>query len=412
MKKVLLKNMLLIAAFLFVGVMSAQTVSGTVTEENGPLPGASVVVKGTSNGTSTDFNGKYTLNNVASDAVLVFSYVSYATQEVAVGGRSTIDVAMAVDNALDEVVLIGYGSQRIKDATGSVAVVTSEDFNSGVIATPEQLIQGKTAGVQITETSGEPGAGINFNIRGSNSIRSGNNPLFVIDGVPLAGGGAPTPNVNGLGGGTARNPLSFINPNDIESISILKDASATAIYGSRGANGVVIIQTKAGRGSSNGVWELTSSVSSATASNEYDLLNRDQYLQALSDFGNDPVALNFGNNNDFQDFYTRTAGSRRTDLSYSKSYADGNVRASFSYSNQNGVVLSTAQERISGRVNASHRFLDDKLQLSFRVLFLALMTPLPLFLGRQVQQEILLELQLQLTLPGLLMLISILEVTY
>lgn len=366
MKKVLLKSMLLFAAILFMGTSYAQTVSGTVMEESGPLPGANVVVKGTSNGATTDFDGNYSLNNVASDAVLIFSYVGYSTQEVAVDGRSTVNVTMASDNALEEVVLIGYGSTTIKDATGAVSSVSSEDFVQGVISSPEQLIQGKTSGVQITETSGEPGAGVNFNIRGSNSIRSGNNPLFVIDGVPLAGGGSPAGGVGTIGGSSSRNPLAFLNPNDIESISILKDASSTAIYGSRGANGVVIIQTKGGRGSSKGVWELNSSVSSAVAANEYDLLGTSSYLQALDDFGNDPVLLNFGQNTDWQDYYTRNAFSRRTDLSYSKSYTDGNVRASFGYSNQNGVILATGQERITGRLNAQHRFFDNKLTLDFQ----------------------------------------------
>jgi iron complex outermembrane receptor protein len=364
MKKVLLTKVLLLAAVLFTGVSFAQTVTGTVSEANGPLPGASVVVKGTSNGASTDFDGNYTLNDVPNNAILVFSYVGYSTQEVAVNGQSSINVNLSSDNALDEVVLIGYGSTTIKDATGSVSAVTSDDFNQGVIQSPEQLIQGKTAGVQISETSGEPGAGIIVNIRGNNSIRSGNNPLFVVDGVPLTSGAAPASNAPGIGGGASRNPLSFLNPNDIESISILKDASATAIYGSRGANGVVIIQTKGGRGASEGVWELSSSVSVANAANRYDLLGRSTFLQELDAVGNDSNLLDFGANSDWQDFYTREAFSRRTDLSYSKSYTGGNVRASFGYGNTFGIVESQAQERISGRVNASHRFLDDKLTLS------------------------------------------------
>lgn len=365
MKKVLLKSMLLFAAILFMGTSYAQTVSGTVMEESGPLPGANVVVKGTSNGATTDFDGNYTLNNVANDAVLIFSYVGYSSQEVAVGGRSTVNVTMASDNALEEVVLIGYGSTTIKDATGSVAVVNAESFNGGVIASPEQLIQGKTAGVQISESSGEPGAGIAIRIRGANSIRSGNNPLFVVDGVPLGGGGAPAPGAGGFGG-AGRNPLSFINPNDIESISVLKDASATAIYGSRGANGVVIIQTKSGRGNSKGTWQLNSSVSQAKVADTYDLLNREQYLGALAEFGNDPVALDFGSNTDFQRAYTRIAYSRQTDLSYSKSYQGGNYRASFNYGNQNGVVRNTGQERVTGRLNAQHRLFDDKLTVSLQ----------------------------------------------
>lgn len=366
MKKVLLKSMLLFVAVLFAGISTAQTVSGTVTEENGPLPGANVIVKGTQNGATTDFDGNYTLNNVASDAILVFSYVGYTSQEVAVGGRSTVSVTLSLDNALDEVVLIGYGTTTIKDATGSVAAVTSEEFNQGVIQSPEQLIQGKTAGVQISESSGEPGGGVVVRIRGSNSIRSGNNPLFVVDGVPLTSSGAPTPNTPGIGGGNARNPLSFLNPNDIESISILKDASATAIYGSRGANGVIIVQTKGGRGASKGRWEINTSVSVSNAADEYDLLNRQEFLTAVASIGNDPAAADFGADSDFQDFLTRTAYSRRTDLSYSKSYTGGNVRASFGYSNTNGVVETQSQERLAGRINAQHKFFDDKLTLAFQ----------------------------------------------
>ena len=370
MKKVILKSMLLFVAILFVGIAQAQTVSGTVTEENGPLPGANVIVKGTSNGATTDFDGNYTLNNVPADATLVFSYVGYTSQEVAVGGRSTISASLASDNALDEVVLIGYGSTTIKDATGSVDNVGAEDFNQGVIQSPEQLIQGKTAGVQISEGSGQPGAGISIRIRGNGSLRSGSDPLFVVDGVPLSGGGAAGVTVGGIGSADGGNPLTFLNPNDIENISILKDASATAIYGSRGANGVVIIQTKGGRGATGpGRWELNTSVSRATAANEYDLLDRNGFLAAITEVGNNAApqsqgGLDGGANSDWQDFYTQTAFSRQTDLSYSKSYTGGNLRASFGYGNTEGVVKDTPLERISGRLNITQRFLDNKLTLS------------------------------------------------
>ena len=365
MKKVLLTKVFLLVAVLFTGVSFAQTVTGTVSEANGPLPGASVVVKGTSNGASTDFDGNYSLNNVHNDATLVFSDVGFATQEVAVNGQSTVNVTMDTNNALEEIVLIGYGTTTLKDATGTVAVVTAKDFNGGVIASPEQLIQGKTSGVTISEASGEPGAAINFNIRGVNSIRSGNDPLFVVDGIPLGAGGAPGANIGGIGGSNARNPLSFLNPNDIESISILKDASATAIYGARAANGVVIIQTKAGRGASKGVWELNSSVSRGRARTEYDLLTATEFREAREDLGLTP-ALNGGASSDFQDFLLQTATSRRTDLSYSKNWGTGNIRASGTYSNQNGLIVTNAQERIAGRVNLSQKFLDDKLKLDFQ----------------------------------------------
>jgi len=367
MKQVILRSMLFFASLLLAGMAQAQTVSGTVSEPNGPLPGANVLVKGTTNGTTTDFDGNYTLNDVATGSVLVFSYVGFAPQEVAVNGRSTVNVTLQEDAAaLDEVVLIGYGSTTVKDATGTVASVTSEDFNQGVIASPEQLIQGKTAGVQISQSSGEPGAGINVRIRGSNSIRSGNNPLIVVDGVPLTTSGAPAAGDLGVGGGSSRNPLSFLNPTDIESISILKDASATAIYGSRGANGVIIVQTKSGRGSSGGVWEVSSNVSFSSPAREYDLLTADQYLNALPDYGGDPSLLDFGFASDFQDFYTRNAISTQNNLSYAHSYTSGNVRASFGYSDQQGVIRNTGQERITGRLNATQRLFDDKLTLSLQ----------------------------------------------
>lgn len=366
MKKVLLTKVLLLAAVLFTGVSFAQTVTGTVSEANGPLPGASVVVKGTSNGASTDFDGNYTLNNVPNDAILVFSYVGYSTQEVAVNGQSSINLTLSSDNALDEVVLIGYGSTTIKDATGSVAAVSSEDFVRGVISSPEQLIQGKTAGVQITETSGSPGAGINIRIRGSNSVRGGNDPLFVVDGIPLAAGGTNAPSGLGVGGGDARNPLSFLNPNDIESISILKDASATAIYGARAANGVVIIKTKTGRGNASGSFELGSSISSSWSRTTYDLLDRRGFLNAIEFFGGDRNAADFGGNNDFQDEILRNSFSRQTDLTYSKSFDTGSIRVGGSYSNQLGIVENSGQERITARLNGVKKFFDDKLTIDFQ----------------------------------------------
>ena len=286
MKITLLKGLLLLGAFVCFNTVQAQTVSGTVSDATGPLPGASVLVKGTTNGTQTDFDGNYTLNNVTDGSVLVFSYIGFATQEVAYTGQSTVNVVLQEDaQALDEVVIIGYGTTTVKDATGAVAAVTSEDFNGGVIASPEQLIQGKTAGVQITQTSGDPGAGIELRIRGTNSVRS-NNTLFVVDGVALAGDDTSANGQNlCLGSAASRNPLNFLNPADIESISVLKDASATAIYGSRGANGVVIITTKSGKAGSAGVFEFSSSLSISTTCNSYDLLDRDEYLAALDQFG-------------------------------------------------------------------------------------------------------------------------------
>ncbi|MEZ4809475.1 MAG: SusC/RagA family TonB-linked outer membrane protein [Allomuricauda sp.] len=368
MKITLLRCFLLLGAFLCIGIAKAQTVSGTVTDANGPLPGASVLVKGTTNGTQTDFDGNYTLNGIDGSATLVFSYIGYKTVEIGVNGQSTINVTLEEDaQALDEVVIIGYGTTTVKDATGSVSAVTSEDFNGGVIASPEQLIQGKTAGVQITETSGQPGAGIDIRIRGTNSVRSNNNPLFVVDGIPLSGAAtAPTSGNTGVGTSTSSNPLSFINPSDIESISILKDASATAIYGSRGANGVVIITTKSGKGSRGGVLEFSSNLSISTPADEYDLLSPSEFLDAVDQFGGDRNAQNYGNRTDWQRYVTRTSVSQNQNLSYSQSYQHGAVRATFGYGKQFGVVENSSLERITGRINATHRFFNDDLTLNLQ----------------------------------------------
>ncbi len=368
MKNKLLKQLLLPILLLCGGFIYAQTVSGTVSDATGPLPGVNVLVKGTSNGTQTDFDGNYTLNNVNSGDVLVFSFLGYATQEIAYDGQATLNVTLAEDAAvLDEVVVIGYGTTTVKDATGAVASVTAEDFNGGIISSPEQLIQGKTAGVQITSASGEPGAGISLNIRGSSSFRSNNNPLFVVDGIPLPTTGT-TPAAGGIvdGGDSARNPLSFINPNDIESMSILKDASATAIYGARAANGVVIITTKSGRAGSTGKFEFTTNISASSPANEFDLFDANQYrAQQIAISGNPvPSFDDTGANTDWQDVITRSPLSISNNLAYSKNYGKGNVRGSFSYINQLGVLENSAQERITGRINASHKFLNDKLRLN------------------------------------------------
>ncbi|MEX0272992.1 MAG: SusC/RagA family TonB-linked outer membrane protein [Flavobacteriaceae bacterium] len=367
MKITLLRSLVLIGAFLCFGLAQAQEVSGTVSDANGPLPGASVLVKGTTNGTQTDFDGNYTLSDVGADATLVFSYIGYATQEVAVSGRSSVNVTLEEDaQALEEVVIIGYGTTTVKDATGSVAAVTSEDFNGGVIASPEQLIQGKTAGVNIQQTSGEPGAGIQVNIRGANSVRANNNPLFVVDGVALFGQNTDAQGNSGQGSSDVGNPLNFLNPNDIESISILKDASATAIYGSRGANGVVIITTKSGKGAAGGKFEWSSNVSLSTPVRQFDLLDRNQFLSAVTQYGGNAANVDYGANTDWQDYVLRDAVSTNQNLAYSHNYGSGNVRATFGYGKQFGVVERSEFERITGRINLNHRFLDDKLLLGIQ----------------------------------------------
>lgn len=369
MKNMVLKKLLFLVFILCGGFSIAQTVTGTVTEANGPLPGVNVSVKGTQNGTITDFDGKFTLEKVSANSTIVFSYLGYKTKEVVYTGQANINVVLtAQSESLQEVVVIGYGSTTKKDATGAVDAVSAKDFNKGSMASPEQLLQGKSAGVQITQASGEPGAGINIRIRGTSSVRSNNNPLFVVDGVPLPGndssaGGADV----GFGTSAAKNPLSFINPNDIKSISILKDASATAIYGSRGANGVIIITTKDGKGSMGDQFEFSSSISFASPSNSYDLLNGPDFLAAITQFGGDASSQDFGSNTDWQDVVTRSSVSNNQNLSYTKSYKNGSLRASFGYQDIQGVLEKSDLERLTGRLNMNHRLFDDKLKLGLQL---------------------------------------------
>lgn len=371
MKKYLLFSFLVGLSLLWgSGIAFAQTtVSGTIIDENSqPLPGVTILVKGTTTGTTTDIDGKYKLSVKTADAILVYSYVGYKSQEVAVGSQATIDIQLELDAAtLEEVVVIGYGEIEAKDATGAVNTVDSKSFNQGVISSPEQLFQGKAAGVQITSTSGEPGAGVNIRIRGTSSVRGGNNPLFVVDGIPLSGGDVSGGGQNlGRGSSSAKNPLNFINPNDIASIDILKDASATAIYGSRGANGVVIITTKSGKGLSDqpGQLSFSSSVSVSQVANRFDLLDASEFVSAVTQFGGTPV--DNGADTDWQDVVMRTAVSNTQNLAYSNGYSSGDYRVSLGYSDQNGIVNNTGLERLSARINWNQRLLDDKLKLNLQ----------------------------------------------
>ena len=368
MKFNLLKQLVFAFIFLFTGMAYAQTVSGTVTGDEGPLPGVNVIVKGTSNGASTDFDGNYTLDNVGSDAILEFSSLGFVTQDIPANGQTTINVVLETDSeALDEVIVIGYGTTTVKDATGAIASVSSEDFNGGAIVSAEQLIQGKVAGVNTVSSSGEPGAGIALRIRGTTSVTSNNDPLYVVDGVPLSGGStSPEGSDNGFGTSPASNPLSFLNPNDIESMSVLKDASATAIYGSRGANGVVIITTKSGKGRQGGLFEFNSSVSFSSPQSSYDLLGPQEFLDAVDQFGGDSATQDFGDETDWQDYVTRNSVSNDQSLAYSYNHSSGSVRGTFGYQDLQGVIKNSGLKRISARINAFQRFLDDRLNLSFQ----------------------------------------------
>ena len=316
-----------------------KTITGTVTDaESGePLIGANILVKGTSLGNVTDIDGTYSIQANTGD-VLVFSYTGYENQEVTVGASNVIDVSLAVGKQLEEVVVIGYSSVKKSDLTGAVVPITEKDFNRGVITSPEELIQGRAAGVQITSASGEPGSGINIRIRGTSSVVNGNNPLFVVFFVPLSGDNTSASG-RGIGTVAAKNPLNFLNPSDIVSIDILKDASATAIYGSRGANGVVIITTKSGQ-SGAGVLDYNVSFGLSTVAKRYDLLSPSEFIAAYSDFNGAAAAatLNGGAETDWQDELFRTAFTHNHNLSFGGGNDGGNYRFSLSYLNQEGVI--------------------------------------------------------------------------
>jgi len=234
--------------------------------DGAPLPGVTVVAKGTTSGSTTDSEGKFALTVSAGDNLtLVFSYIGFETTEAKVGSEGTVTVRLKEQTtALNDVVVVGYGTQRKRDVTGSVASVTAEQVAEVPITRADQILQGRVSGVQVTQTNSEPGGNVSIRIRGTNSINSGNEPLFVVDGFPGAG------------------DLNSINPSDIESIEVLKDASATAIYGSRGANGVVIITTKKGKAGRNAInFEAYTGVSNVR--HKYELMNAPQFANYLND---------------------------------------------------------------------------------------------------------------------------------
>lgn len=345
-----------------------KTITGKVTDkkDGSPLIGVSVLAKGTTVGGNTDADGVFKINVPAGTTTLVLTYVGYTRQEVAIGTRTQVNVALTSEaTSLSEVVVIGYGTQKVKDATGSVASLSPKDFNKGVIATPDQLLQGRVSGVQVTPASGEPGAGATINIRGASSIRAGSSPLYVVDGVPLDNGGTAGGFDSGAGSASARNPLAFINPNDIENISILKDASASAIYGSRGANGVVLITTK--KGSKKQGIQFSANASVSNAAKKYDLLGKDAFLAAVASVGADASAVNYGGETDWQKQILRTALSQNYNLSFGgASNKGGSYRASVGYEDQNGVIKNTSLARISARINASQSFFKDRLKFDLQ----------------------------------------------
>lgn len=336
------------------------TVIGTVTgsDDGLPLPGVSVIVKGTTTGTATNIDGQYTLS-VPEGSVLVYSFVGYVTQEIEVGSQTTIDVVLEVDVfGIDEVVLIGYGTAKKEDATGSVIAVDSKDFNRGAISSPQELLVGKAAGVVITNGDGAPGSNSTIRIRGGSSLRATNDPLIVIDGFPID---------NSEIGGMA-NPLSTINPNDIEKFTVLKDASATAIYGSRASNGVIIITTK--RGSKGKFTASYNGFASIGIPRGFiDVYDGPSFRALIQDrvdnHGLTSVALDkLGNaNTDWQKEIYRNAFSMDHNVALSGAVADLPYRVSFGYTDQNGILKYSNLNRSTIDAALSPTLLDGDLKI-------------------------------------------------
>jgi len=338
-------------------------VSGTVSDaaDRQTLPGVNVVVRGTLTGTITGTNGEYSLMAQPGD-VLVFTFIGYLPQEVTVGNETVINVALRTDvQALDEVVVIGYGTVKKSDATGSVAAVSSKDFNKGAITSAQDLLVGKSAGVVITTSGGAPGSGSTIRVRGGSSLNASNDPLIIIDGVPIDNN-----NVSG-----SSNILSFVNPNDIETFTVLKDASATAIYGSRASNGVILITTKKGKAGSPLTVSYDGNFSVANAIAFVDVFSgdeiRDLAFTRRDFFGVDNLALLGTQNTNWQKEIFRTALSSDHNLSLSGSVSTLPYRLSIGYTDQNGILKNTDMQRITGSLNLNPTFFNDALRVNLNV---------------------------------------------
>lgn len=343
-------------------VQSGKIIGRVVDENKQPLIGVSIQVKGTNVGATTDLDGNFTINTTANQPTLAFSYIGYEKVELVANQRNLSVTLKSESKSLNEVVVVGYGTVRKRDVTGAVTAVKEKDFNVGVVTAPTQMLQGRVAGVNITSNGGEPGAGTTVRVRGSNSIRSGQDPLYVIDGVPLdiTDDQPKGASIGGVGESSKKNPLNFLNPDDIESIDVLKDASATAIYGSRGANGVIIVTTKKGKdGKGKASYSGYGGVSYLPS--KYPVLSSNEYRDFLTSKG---VALNDGKaDTDWQDQIFRTAYTQSHSLSYGGGNGKNTYRASVSYLNQDGIIKKTGVEKYTGRFNVSQKVFNDKLLL-------------------------------------------------
>jgi iron complex outermembrane receptor protein len=334
------------------------TVTGQVKsgDDGLTLPGVNVLEKGTNNGTVTDANGMFSILVGDRNATLVFSFVGYSSTEVGVGSQNVLNVVLEADIAtLEEVVVIGYGEVKKSDATGSVALITSKSFSRGVVNSPQELVAGKTAGVVVTTNSGAPGNSSTIRIRGGSSLSASNDPLIVVDGVPLS-------NTN-LGG--SPNVLSFINPNDVESISVLKDASASAIYGLRASNGVIIITTK--RGGSKMKLSYNATGTLYTSPRKVDVLTGDEFRALINEqyAGNPAVTSLLGTaNTDWQDEIYQNAFGQDHNINLSGSALKTPYRIGVGYNNTDGILKTYNFKRTTVSLSADPTLLNDKLKIN------------------------------------------------
>jgi iron complex outermembrane receptor protein len=374
------------------GTMGAITGRVVDSASNQPIAAVTVRIEGTARGTVTRDDGTYMLGTVPVGSARVrAARIGYApqVQEVTVTAGAPVTANFALSPAgviLEQVVTTGYGTQRREAITGSVATVSGDDANVGVVTNANDMIQGRVAGVELTPNNGEPGSGAQIRIRGGTSISASNEPLYVIDGVPI--NNAPTESRGIMGGDVGgfspslqRSPLNLLNPSDIESITILKDASATAIYGSRAANGVILIQTKKGAAGGGSTMEYDGYVAMATPSNYLELLNGNEYRSFLqSQLAATPAADTAGRrqwneriarqgtaNTDWEREVTRDAVTHNHNLSFSGGREDTRYRASLNYMDQEGIVIANGLKRIQGRLNASHNAFSDRLRIGLNL---------------------------------------------
>lgn len=365
LKKFFTSTSMLVLLF-FLGISTAMAQSGTVrgaivdATNGSPLPGATVQVKGTTNGTVSDLDGKYSIS-VSGNATLVFSYIGYQSQEISVSPNTSVNVKLKPSASnLNELVVIGYGTVKKKDATGSVTAISSKSFNKGAITTPADLLAGKVAGVQITNTGGAPGSGSVIRIRGGSSLSANNDPLIVVDGVPLANSG-----IAGM-----RSPLNSINPEDIATFTVLKDASATAIYGSRASNGVIIITTKKGRVGQPLRVNYTGKFSSYTAAKKESVFSPSGFKSLIEDRykGQDDVLNLLGNSStDWQDQIFKNSFGMDHYISLTGAYKTLPYRVSAGYTDQNGILKTGNLKRTTLAASLTPTFFHNDLKVTFNI---------------------------------------------